>query len=674
MSVTLPVSQGPQPAMIVARVMIDSSLPQLDRLFDYSIPDRLRSEAQPGVRVRVPLRSIGRIAEGFIVELAPPGEYRGALSELDAVLSPVRVLTPEVWAIARKVADRAAGSASDVVRLAVPKRQVRVEKAWLAARVTAEPRVAIPAFTPQEIPDHDTARVDLAISRGGRLAIDAMPLITELPTGQWVGRWAVTMAALATRALASGGSAILAVPDYRDQQQLVAALSAVLPTERIVELDAKQSNPDRYRATLTCLGAEPLAIVGNRSVIYAPAAKLALIALWDDGDPLHVEPLSPYVHARDAALVRQGLQQSALVLLGHSRSTDVERLVEIGWVESLPPTRAYLPKVIPTAHQTSKDHLAEQARIPSAAWQQLKAALEHGPVLVQVARPGYAPRLSCRSCGESARCGRCQGPLGVKTARSVPACQWCGRLAGNWVCSTCDGTTLRLVGQGSARTADELGRAFPGVLVIIADGDHPVLSVSARPALVIATRGAEPIADGGYRAILLLDGEGMLARESLRVGEDCLRWWSNAIALAAPGASSIIVGVGGMLATALATWRLAAYARSELADRRALRFPPAVRVATIIGDPESIERATVAVGRLERVDVLGPVPVEASGTGTRAERAIVRFDYAEGATVASVLRAEKIHNATSRRKRVTGPRPAVPTLKVRFDDTEPFDQ
>jgi primosomal protein N' (replication factor Y) len=225
------------------------------------------------------------------------------------------------------------------------------------------------------------------------------------------------------------------------------------------------------------------------------------------------------------------------------------------------------------------------------------------------------------------------------------------------------------VGQGTGRTAEDLGRAFPGVRVIIADGDRPILTVGSEPALVIATRGAEPIAAGGYRAILLLDGERMTARESLRVGEDCVRWWSNAIALAAPGATTVLVGVGGALASALATWRRADYIRAELADRRALRFPPAVRVATVTGTPESVQRAVDAVSGIERVDVLGPV----DGPGG-VIRAIVRFDYGEGTAVASGLRAEVIRIATSRRKRPGPAGPAaLPTLRVRFDDVSSFD-
>ena len=87
----------------------------------------------PGVRVSVPLRSAGRLATGFVIDLASQQDYPGPLSDIEALVSPIPVLRPEVWRLARAVADRAAGSANDVLRLAIPTRQVRVEKAWLAA-------------------------------------------------------------------------------------------------------------------------------------------------------------------------------------------------------------------------------------------------------------------------------------------------------------------------------------------------------------------------------------------------------------------------------------------------------------------------------------------------------------------------------------------------------------
>ncbi len=647
----------------VARVLIDSPLPQLDRLFDYGVPEQLADSIRVGARVRVPLRSAGRVADGYVVELGDGAGYEGPLSPLEELVSSVPVLTPEIYTLARKLADRAAGTASDLVRLAVPKRMVRVEKSHLENPITARSEVERAA-----VEGYPAAAVDDLLTSGGRAALDAIPGLVELSGGNWVGRWALTLAQAASSVVARAQSAILAVPDHRDEEQLLAALAAVLPADRIVRLDARQSNPERYAAFLRCLGGEALAIVGNRSAVYAPAKHLGLIALWDDGDPLHAEPLAPYVHARDAALVRQELQGSALLFAGHTRTTDVERLVELGWLGELKPERVTRPRIVVTAQQGAEERLAAMARIPSSAWREARNGLDAGPVLVQVARPGYAPRLACAQCGEAATCKRCGGPLLTRERSSVPACGWCGALAVDWSCEHCSSHSFRQLGSGSVRTAEELGRAFPGARVIVSDGERNITTVDAKPALVVATRGAEPIAAGGYRAVLLLDGERMLARESLRVAEDCLRWWSNAAALAAPQAPVLLIGVGGALATALATWRPADFARSELADRRTLRFPPAVRVASVTGTEEAVAAALEHLPQAG-VDVLGPVDAPKGGV-----RSIVRFDFAAGAEVAAALRTEIIRAATRGRRPVAGRAPATfaPPLRVRFDDPEPF--
>ncbi len=470
--------------------------------------------------------------------------------------------------------------------------------------------------------------------------------------------------------LAGGRSAILAVPDYRDQEQLVAALLAVLPAERIVRLDARQSNPDRYRAFLRCLGDDALVIVGNRSVVYAPARNLGLIAVWDDGDPLHAEPLAPYVHTRDAALLRQELQGCALVFLGHSRSTEVERLVELGWLASVSPSPSVHPRVIPTLQQESGDRLAAQARIPSTAWRAAQAALADGPVLVQVARPGYAPRLACADCGQSARCRRCEGPLAQRTARSVPACSWCGALAVDWRCENCGGTRLRLVGAGGAtRTAEDLGRAFPGVRVIIADGERPILSVGPEPALVIATRARSPSPRGDiapcccstatacWRARAC--GWGRTACAGGRTRSPSPRGCAD---LSRRRRRRACGGAVDLAAGRLRPFRARRPTAAALPARGAARHDHGTATA-VAG---AVDVVTVELS-LPRDDVLGPVE-----TGSGSVRTIVRFDYGAGAEVAAALRAEVIRSATNRRRSLAASGVPTPALRVRFDDTEPF--
>ncbi|WP_307785338.1 primosomal protein N' [Microbacterium hibisci] len=647
----------------VARVLLDSPLPQLDRLFDYEIPAELADDARPGVRVRVPLRSAGRVVDGLLVEVGEPDASDRPLSQLDAVVSPVPVLTPALYSLARKAADRAAGSAGDILRLAIPKRMVRAEKAWLAAGPPPLPAVDETATGWADEVLAAFPGLATALEAGERVAVDAPPLPARLDDGTPVGAWAVLLAAAATRVLAHGRSAIIAVPDHRDRAQLEAALQSRIPAEALVRDDAKQSGPVRYAAFLRTLSDAPCVVIGNRSAVYAPVADLGMVALWDDGDPLLAEPLSPGVHARDAALLRQELHGGALVFAGHTRTTDVERLVAIGWVRELPAARRVTPRVVLTA---TREGESRAARVPSSAFAAAREALTQGPVLVQVARPGYAPVLVCASCRHPARCAHCGGPLHAARQGAVPTCSWCGRAAHAWACSECSSTLLRMASSGSERTADELGRAFPGTRVIVADGDHPVAQVEDRPALVVATRGAEPPAVGGYRAVILLDGDRMLMADELRIGESCLRWWSNAAALAAPGAPVHLVGVGGEIARALATWTQASYARAELADRAPLRMPPTVRVASVDGPRRAVDTALAelrrAVPELDAEAVLGPLARD------ETVRALVRFEYALGARVTESLRASVVSHAMKGRRPVKGRTPgAAHTLKVRVD-------
>ncbi|WP_345750223.1 primosomal protein N' family DNA-binding protein [Microbacterium rhizophilus] len=658
----------------VARVLIDSPLPQLDRLFDYAIPAALADEARPGVRIKAPLRTAGRVVDGYVVELADEADGDRPLSEIESVVSAAEVLPERLYALARRVADRAAGSAVDILRLAIPKRQVRVEKQWLAAERPTAPVVAEEHLAAaRAILDAYPGLAD-RIAGGGRVALDAPARLEGARPA-----WATVLAAAATLVLAAGRSAVLAVPDHRDLDVLHGAVNEVLPAGAIVRHDARQTGPERYRGFLRTLEEAPCVVIGNRSAVYSPVSRPGLIALWDDGDPLLEEPLSPYVHARDAALVRQELADAAtgdrpaLLLAGHTRTSDVERLVAMGWVQEIAPARRYAPSVILSAVTESE---RPGARIPSAAFRAAREGLEQGPVLVQVARPGYAPTLVCADCRAPARCRHCGGPLHAPGRGATPVCGWCGRSATAWTCVQCSSPRVRLASSGSERTADELGRAFPGARVIVADGAHPVREVDARPALVVATRGAEPLAEGGYRAVLLLDGDRMLQAPELRIGEACLRWWSNAAALAAPGAPVHLVGVTGAVARALASWTQAAYARAELRDRSPLRMPPTARVARLEGDVPAVDRALdtlrADVPDLPADAVLGPVPLDRQGWP--GARALIRFDYARGAAVAASLRASVVSeavNARSSRRGSAKSRAPRNILTARLDIVEP---
>jgi primosomal protein N' (replication factor Y) len=287
--------------------------------------------------------------------------------------------------------------------------------------------------------------------------------------------------------------------------------------------------------------------------------------------------------------------------------------------------------------EQARDPAARAARLPSLAWRTAREALAAGaPVLVQVPRRGYVPALACARDRTPARCATCGGPLAASSGRGAPTCGWCGRPAGDWACPACGGRALRAAVIGASRTAEELGRAFPGVAVRTSGGDRVLPSVPDTPALVVATPGAEPVPEGaGYGAALLLDGWALLSRADLRAGEEALRRWLNAAALVRAG-GRVVVGADSGVPTvqALVRWDPAGAARRELGERAELGFPPATRMAALTGEPGAMAALLTGAALPPAAEIIGPVPA-----GAGAERTLVRVPRTAGAELARALKA-----------------------------------
>jgi primosomal protein N' (replication factor Y) (superfamily II helicase) len=642
----------------VARVAVEVAHPHLDRLFDYAVPAELAAAAQPGCRVRV--RFAGRLVGGFLLAREPASDHPGPLAPLSRVVSTEPVLSPEVAALAGAVAERTGGMLGDVLRLAVPPRHARVE---------AQPSPVPLARPPPPGPGGwgrypaGAAFVDgLAAGRSPRAVWSALP----------GPDWPVEIATAATVALASGRGAVVVVPDSRDAARVDAALRTALGGPgRHVLLTAELGPAERYRRFLALRRGSVAAVVGTRAAAYAPVRDLGLVAIWDDGDDLHDEPRAPYGTARDVLLLRAHLTGAAVLVGGFAPSVEAYSLVSTGWARPLSADRITVRAVAPRISAAgsdaalARDPAARTSRLPTVAWEAARDGLRDGSVLVQVPRRGYQPALACRDCRAAARCPHCGGPIGRGALSAVPACRWCGRPAADWRCRECDGEGLRTAVVGSGRTAEELGRAFPGVQVRTSGGDSVLAGVGAEPALVIATPGAEPVAEGGYAVVLLLDGWAMLGRPGLRTTEETLRRWMNAAALARPaprGRVVVVADAGLPVVQALVRWSPQAQAGREAAERAALGFPPASRLAAVDGGVEplgDVLRALTTDAELPNgVEVLGPVPL-----AEERERALVRVPRSDGAALARALK--RVLAGRSARK-------ALESIRVELDPREPL--
>ncbi|MGW2154242.1 primosomal protein N' [Nonomuraea sp. NPDC001699] len=762
------------PERPVARVVVDSPLPHLDRLFDYLVPAAMHEAARPGVRVRV--RFAGKLIDAFLLERVDESDHEGRLTPLERVVSPEQVLTPEIAGLARAVADRYAGTLTDVLRLAVPPRHAKAE-AEIPPPAGPAPGSSHEAGSPdtveetpggagdigeQRAADGDTGVVGGGSAGDGRgdasehagegreSAWDAYPTGPSFldalrhgraPRAVWSALpgatgWAGAMAEAVLATLEGGRGAVLVVPDGKDVALADAEFERLLGPGRHVALTADLGPAERYRRWLKVLRGQVRAVVGTRAAMFAPVADLGLVAIWDDGDDLHAERLAPYPHAREVLGLRAHRTGAAMLIGGYARTAEATQLVATRWARPIVAARTMIrtvaPRVRPAGEdaELAKDQAARQARLPSLAWRALRQGLESGPVLVQVPRRGYLPALACRHCRAPARCvlpptriaphlaappapaaaptpvrggagapagaeGRggplpvagealtlsaaasgavplglplhapgtgagalppavdglagmpdgsaahgggeslCHGPLALRAGHAAPYCRWCGRVDADWRCPSCGSPRLRAVVTGARRTAEELGRAFPSVPVRTSGRDGVLARVPAARALVVATPGAEPVAEGGYAAAVLLDGWALLGRADLRAGEETLRRWMNAAALLRPSAELVVLGDAGLPSVqALLRWDPITHAERELGDRAELGFPPAVRMATLTGSASAVRQMLDEVRLPPDAQVLGPVPVDESGL----ERAMIRVRRGGGAALSAALK------------------------------------
>ncbi|MET7326974.1 primosomal protein N' [Nonomuraea sp. NPDC005650] len=661
---------SPAPERPVARVVVDSPLPHLDRPFDYLVPDSMHETAEPGVRVRV--RFAGKLVDGFLLERADESDHDGRLMPLERVVSPERVLTPEIAGLARAVADRYAGTLTDVLRLAVPPRHAKAESAEPAKQ---DPPSEEPAK--QDLPPAEPSQTESAWNAypTGPSFLDALR-DGRAPRAVWSALpgargWAGATAEAVRATLDGGRGAVVVVPDGKDVALADGEFGRVLGPGRHVALTADLGPAERYRRWLKVLRGQVRAVVGTRAAMFAPVADLGLVAIWDDGDDLHAERLAPYPHAREVLGLRAHRTGAAMLIGGYARTAEATQLVASGWARPIAAARttirALAPRVRPAGEdaELAKDQAARLARLPSLAWRALRHGLENGPVLVQVPRRGYLPALACLHCRTPARCvlpptrrvalppdphtgaamtipgaaagpgHLCHGPLALRGGHAAPYCRWCGRVDADWRCSSCGSPRLRAVVTGARRTAEELGRAFPSVQVRTSGRDGVLATIPAARALVVATPGAEPVAEGGYAAAVLLDGWALLGRADLRAGEEAVRRWMNAAALLRPVAELVVLGDAALPAVqALLRWDPVTHAERELGDRAELGFPPAVRMATLTGAASAVRQMLEEVRLPSDAEVLGPVPVDESGQ----ERAMIRVRRSGGAALAAALK------------------------------------
>ena len=598
-----------------AQVVAKSNLIQLDREFDFVIPEQLDEQIALGQQVSFPFGRSKKLQHGFVVGISDSSEY--ATSELSQILSPDKVLSEELFSFCRQVADRQCVAIGEILAAAIPDHMVRVAK--------EEP---LPLARPAAI----ELPFELSSPLSKRSAVlSAARTITH--KGSESADWVLLLLRKASLQLEKGRSAILIVPEQDDIDQIVEAAKRFGLGDYLIVYAPNQKRSDRFKAFHKALSQELSLVVGTRSACYAPVTNLGFIGLYDDLDDSLREQGSPFTHARELALMRaQG--ETELLLVAPYRSVEVQRLVEINYLTDhdikLPPARIAFT--------------SEGTRFDDAAYKLIKERLDEGPVLVLLPRKGSSAALYCNGCGERLRCS-CGGMIWEPSSNRA-VCRICSKP--HLRCQACATTTVKRGRTGSTRTVAELGKVFPQVAISEATFEKRPSGLKSKRQLVVATPSAAPRVKGGYAGILILDSDIWLSRQALNAEQIAFRDWQTAIELLSNDGRVVLSGVDRDLGQAFSMQQHRQLATKQLAELRSLGLPPVNRICTVETDPEN----TQAV-----LDIASEVKAKVLRVDAESGTVLLSFSYQTGPDLAKSLRALALRTAS--RQHGTGKRRGV---------------
>lgn len=533
-----PASSGPRASVLpYARVRVATGVFHLDQLYDYQIPEKLTAFIQVGVRVQLPFGN--RETEGIIVERVSKPERAGELKSITKVLSATPVATVQSLHVIDLISQHYACNPWDLIRSAIPPRVASVDKSMQG--VIADP------------------------SKSSKRSVEFQTLAPFIQAHNQVVRL--------IQENQGAGSILIVAPDEKDVDLIIGALADFGLSS--LKLTAAMPREERYRNYLESMCRSNSIVVGTRSAIFAPVNNLTTVILHKESSLDHYEVRSPGWNTRTVAFIRSEVESLKLILTGFSPSIEVSQLIDEREIKYLNAKETVAVKAFTSG---------EGALLPGRIFTDIKKALKNGPVLFIAPRKGYGNALLCTHCRNVAAC-ECGGRLSVSAKNKAPSCVHCGKSFPAWKCTFCSRDKQYLAGRGIERAAEEISRAFPNIPVAFSAGDVIKDRIEAKPALVLATPGAQPQVEGGYAAVVILEGLRFFAHTDLRAQERARELFLETSSLISPeGSVLLVIDDSHPIVSAIARWNVAPLLKRELSERLELKLPPSVFSVVLVMD------------------------------------------------------------------------------------------
>jgi primosomal protein N' (replication factor Y) len=403
---------------------------------------------------------------------------------------------------------------------------------------------------------------------------------------------------------------------------------------RPLEWHSELTPRTRARNFAAIASGEAHVVVGARSALFLPYAKLGLIIVDEEHDQAYKQSEGAHYHARDMAVVRANLAKIPIILASATPSVESEVNARKGRYQRVAlPSRfggQHMPHI--EAIDLRREGPMRGRFISPRLAEQVGFAIERREqALLFLNRRGYAPLTLCRSCGHRFSCNICDAWLVDHRFRQRLVCHHCGFSTPRpHLCPHCGAEeSLAAIGPGVERLQEEASKLFPEARTMVLSSDLVTSIDAMRAELTEIAEGRVDIIIGtqlvakGHNfprlnLVGVIDADIGLGNGDPRAAERTFQMLNQVIGRAGREQGR---GVGYLqthqpehpvMKALVAADREAFYA-TEIEARERAGYPPFGRLASLIisaGDrpgAEGFARKLVSVAPIdERVLVLGP--------------------------------------------------------------------
>jgi primosomal protein N' (replication factor Y) len=520
----------------------------------------------------------------------------------------------------------AVGSDRSVLRR-LEQRGLIVTHSSLVRRRAVHPSVGATQARPELLPEQEAAVRGVVAALDGEAGAPREQLLHGV-TGS--GKTEVYLAAVEA-ALARGKGAIVLVPEIGLAPQAVARFRARLG-DRFAVLHSALSDGERYDEWRRLRSGEASVCVGPRSAVFAPLRDLGLIVIDEEHDPSYKQEGDPCYDARTVARRRAG--ECGAVVLAGTATPRPESWLELPRLEL--PRRVDGRPLPPVEVLDMREADPRSGALHPRTWAALEGVRAAGAkAIVMVNRRGFAPWLTCRSCGEHWSCPNCDVSLIVHRHSGRLVCHHCAhREPLPEACGACGSTTLSRAGIGTEQVEALLAERLAPMPVFRLDADtaagrgaHARILATFGEAESGVLVGTQMVAKGhDFPEVTLsaiLDADATLRFPDFRAAERTFAMVTQLAGRSGRGAARGEVIVQTLAPTApsivhAARHDAAAFLAEEVERRRALRYPPFSHLTRVVLKAEVERRLDHAAALLadglaatlpEDTDLLGPAPM-----------------------------------------------------------------